>query len=162
MVAALGNDMRRDDGAGPAVLSRLPAELGADARALSSPVDLLGLWDGRRMAVIIDAVGPGHTPGEVSVTELLPGPRVDTAPNGPFRAGSHTLGLVDVLRASFALGSAPDRVLLVGIAGTDFGHGVGLSDPVAGAILPAARAVVELVRAAVPAPGLGSRCGQCR
>jgi hydrogenase maturation protease len=147
VVAALGTEFRRDDGAGPAVVARLGGSLhGAEVLgALGDPVDLIGRWDGAEVAVVIDAVRSAES--DVVMLELQP-----TAAAGPAREplpSTHALGLVQVLRLSLALGRAPARVVLVGVPGRDFGHGPGLSAEAARAVAPAARKVEEVVRSAI-------------
>ncbi|MGD0747909.1 MAG: hydrogenase maturation protease [Acidimicrobiales bacterium] len=147
VIAAVGNPLRRDDGAGPAVLEQLRGELG-DALvlgALASPLDLLGAWDGAGLAVVVDAVGGDVVPGEVRVVEVdLRDPQ-----GAPTRtaatASSHGLGVSEALRLALALGSMPARVVLVGIGGDDFGEGVGLSPSVSAAVERAAQVVTGLV-----------------
>ena len=73
VVIGVGNEFRRDDGAGPAVIARLRALQPGDASlsgvtlALSDgePGRMIDLWEGARLAVVIDAVRdttmpPGH------------------------------------------------------------------------------------------------------
>ena len=71
-MAAVGCEFRRDDGVGPAVLARVRGALG-DAEMLgplTSPLQLLGAWDGAGLAVVVDAVRGGDAPGTVRVVEL--------------------------------------------------------------------------------------------
>jgi hydrogenase maturation protease len=143
VVAAVGNELRRDDGVGPAVLTRLGARLEAAAvlPLLASPLGLLGAWDGASLAVVVDAARVSDVePGAVTVTELGADP-------GRVRCASvttHGYGVVDALRLARALGTAPDRVVVVAVAGEDFGLGPGLSPSVANAVCEAARVVEEL------------------
>ena len=73
VVIGVGNEFRRDDGAGPEVIARLRALQPGDASlsgvtlALSDgePGRLIDLWAGARLAVVVDAVRdtavpPGH------------------------------------------------------------------------------------------------------
>ena len=149
----MGSEYRRDDGAGPAVVDRVVqhvARRGADRGAeplavgpFGDPLDLLGPWDGASLAVVIDATRSGAPAGTVRVYDLdadvagAPGP---TAP-----ASTHGLGVLGALRLARAVGTAPARVLAVGIEGVDFGQGVGLSPAVARAVPVAARRVLELI-----------------
>ncbi len=150
VVAAVGCEYRRDDGAGPAVLDRLRGQLeGTDVLGpLASPLDLLGAWDGAQLAVVVDAAGGAAEPGDLYVVEVevaaSPGASVVLGP----RPSSHGFGVVEVLRLARVLGSAPERVVLVGVCGEDFGPGVGLSPRVSEAVGRAARLVAELVGSA--------------
>jgi hydrogenase maturation protease len=146
VVAAVGNVLRRDDGAGPAVLERLRGELG-DAEvlgALGSPLDLLGAWDGAELAIVVDAVGGGEGSGKVHVVELGGEDSPDVPTRRAARPSSHGVGVPETLRLARVLGSAPARVVLVGIGGDSFGEGVGLSPSVSDAVERAAQVVAEL------------------
>ena len=102
VVAAVGCEFRRDDGAGPAVLDRVSGELG-DAEILgplTSPLQLLGAWDGAGLAVIVDAVRGGSEPGTVRVVELGAGSPADESGSPGQRSSSHGFGVVDAFRLS--------------------------------------------------------------
>lgn len=146
VIAAVGCEFQRDDGAGPAVLDRLPGELGGAEvlGALASPLDLLGAWDGAELAIVIDAIGSGDEPGMLHLIEVDLGCSPDACALPVSRSSSHGLGVMETLRLARVLGSGPARVVLVGVAGQDFGEGVGLSPSVSGVVDRAARLVAEL------------------
>jgi len=147
VVAGLGSEHRRDDGAGPLIVAQAVEEAGVgnDIGPLTDPLDLLGAWDGADLAIVVDAVRSGEAPGTLRVVDLAAG--IDVVGPG-HRAGgtsTHGIGLAGVLRLARAVGHAPVRVVVVGIEGEDFGRGVGLS-PAVGAALPGAvQRVVELI-----------------
>ena len=151
VVLALGNDWRRDDGVGQAVLAELRHLTGiASLAAVRDPLELLDLWAGTDVAVVVDALSAADQPGSVRVAALP----LASDPGTPdsFRRGvsSHGLGLVEVLRVAQQLGSAPLQVVVVGVVGGDFGHGVGLTGAVSRAVPDAARLVEQVVRSAAP------------
>ena len=153
VVAAVGAELHRDDAAGPAVLRRLGDDLEAVEvlGAVASPLQLLGLWDCADLAIVVDAVAGDGEPGAVHVIEvdLTAPPRASgrTASS----ASSHGFGVVEALRIACALGTAPARVVLVGVVGEDFGDGAGLSPSVSRAVERAAHTVTELAGAALAA-----------
>lgn len=139
VVAGLGNDFRRDDGAGPAVARLVAASVGAlDVGPVAEPLDLLGRWDGAELAVLIDATRSGQPAGTVSVVDL-------DAAGSETPASTHALGLARVVRLAEVLCSGPRRVVVVGIEGAEFSDGSGLSDAVAAALPSAAAKVVALL-----------------
>ena len=155
VVIGMGSEYRRDDGAGPAVADQV-ARSGADVTHLgpvAEPLDLLGLWDGADLAIVADAVRSGAEPGTVRLIELAEVADLATGSAGP-PAGSggpagttstHGIGLTGALRLARAVGSAPRRVVVVGIEGSDFGQGVGLSPDVERAVPHAVEHVLELL-----------------
>ena len=149
VLAAVGSECRGDDAAGPAVLDRV-GELGGVEMlgALASPLDLLGAWDGADLAIVVDAVDGVDAPGGVCVIDVDMASGPDVPGRTRSTASSHGLGLIDALRIAAAMGTAPERVLLVGVSGEDFGGSAGLSPAASGAVERAARRVVELAGAA--------------
>lgn len=166
VVAGLGSEYRRDDGAGAVVAARVGDELGSVAGVdivgpLGDPLDLLGPWDGADLAVVIDAVATHPAPGSVELVELRPpggvdgaGPQASVA--GTNRTGlapvtsTHGMDLARVLQLAAAVGRAPARVVVVGIGGADFGRGSGLSPAVEAAVPEAVRRALEVIRGCGP------------
>jgi hydrogenase maturation protease len=143
----MGSEYRRDDGAGPAVADRV-AELRdgvVNIGPIADPLDLLGLWDGAELAVVIDAVHSGAEPGTVRLIEVGAAPKGESGDDPAGTTSTHGIGLAGVLRLARAVGSAPKRVVVVGIEGDDFGQGTGLSPAVDRALPHAARHVMELI-----------------
>jgi hydrogenase maturation protease len=149
LVAGIGNIFLGDDGFGTAVVQRLAAvELpqgvevadfgirGTDlAYALGQP------YDG---AILVDTVARGGCPGRLFVIE----PDVDKDDTAP--VDGHRMDPVAVLRLARRLGGLPPQVYLVGcepmaVAGSE-AMSMGLSAPVAAAVEPAVRIVLELAR----------------
>jgi hydrogenase maturation protease len=145
VLIAIGNEYRRDDGAGLAVLEALRAE--------GTPVDryaccdgessrLLELWQDADLAVVLDAVHthPGE-PGRVHELALLRDEAAHTlgaAADGR-GANSHGLGLGHAVELARVLGRLPRRLVVIGIEGEDFAFGQGLS-PAVRTALPVAAA----------------------
>ena len=144
VVAGVGSEYRRDDGAGPAVAAQVVKEAPAtrDIGPVVDPLDLLGRWDSANLAIVIDAMVSGATPGTVRVLELT-GTDVSSSPAA---TSTHGISLSGVLRLAQAIDQAPGRVVVVGIEGDDFGRGLGLSPVVAAAIPMAVRTVVDLIK----------------
>jgi hydrogenase maturation protease len=111
---------------------------------LTEPLDLLEVWEGTDLAVVVDAIRSGAPAGTVTLSWL------DAQGSAPIRvaradrASTHGLGVADVYTLACELGSAPRRVAIVGIEGGDFSNGEGLSAPVEQAVSRAAGLVVEL------------------
>ena len=145
VVAGLGSEYRRDDGAGPLVAARAIEEagIGSDIGPLADPLDLLGAWDGADLAIVVDAVRSGAAPGTLRVLDLGGNANPPAGLSGA--TSTHGIGLAGVLRLAHAVGHAPVRVVVVGIEGVDFGRGMGLSPAVDAAVPRAVHRVVELI-----------------
>ncbi len=150
LVAGVGNRDRRDDGAGLEVVRRAALRVmpGSESpRFLEVPgaLEFLDLWPGSRFCLVVDAVRTGAAPGTVHSLNLGANP-----PSWTRGGSTHGLGVAEALLLAQQLGRAPDKVLLVGIEGGEFGQGVGLSPAVERAVDPAAGRVWELLGELLP------------
>lgn len=139
LVLGIGNTLLGDDGAGLALLELLRADLEADATIElvdggTQGLALLGLLDGRRGVLLVDAVRRGAIPGTVHVSRdplslatSVPGPRT-----------AHGSNAVELLAAAWCLGSLPRATWLLGIEPARLHTHIGLS-PRVRAALPRAR-----------------------
>ena len=149
VVIGLGNDLRRDDGVGPAVAGLVAQQGVPGVRVLTCPVEpvaIIDAWSGARLAVLIDAA-VGGVPGRVTRCALA-----DLAEAPP--VSSHDLGVIATFRLAEALGRAPESVVVVTIDVADTSHGTGLSPAVAAALPEASRTVLDLLVPEPVVPGL--------
>jgi len=154
VVVGVGNEFRRDDGAGPEVIARLRALQPDDASlscvtlALSDgePGAMIDLWEGARLAVVVDAVRDSRLP---------PGHRCQLAADaltgaltGRFgsAASSHGIGLGDTVELARVLGRLPARLTVLAVVGRDFGFGTEMTAEVAAAVAELVEQVREIVR----------------
>jgi hydrogenase maturation protease len=149
VVIGVGNEFRRDDGAGPEVIARLRALQPGDASlsgvtlALSDgePGRLIDLWADARLAVVVDAVrDTGVLPGHWH--QLAAGALADMVDGA---ASSHSIGLSDAVELARVLGRVPARLTVLAVAGRDFGFGAGLTAEVATAVGELVEQVREIV-----------------
>jgi hydrogenase maturation protease len=134
VVIGIGNEYRRDDGIGPALVAALEAHRPPGVRLIVSdgePARLIEDWAGAPLAVVVDAVlCEPPTPGAIHRT-VLP----DHAAGVRSRpAGTHSLGIPDALRLAQALDRMPDRLVVFAVEATDVAFGTDLSAPVAAAL----------------------------
>lgn len=140
-VIGIGNDFRRDDGAGWAVVALLRRR--AAGRPLpphtvleecdGDPGRLMGLWEDADLAVVVDACFPRPAyPGRIHRWCLGPGEVLHSPAAGPH--STHGLGLVETLRLAGSLGRRPGRVVVYAVEGADHSLGTGLTPSVAEAV----------------------------
>ena len=151
LVAGIGNIFLGDDGFGTEVARALAAEDLPDWVRLAdygiSGMHLAyDLASGYETVILLDATARGEPPGTVSVIEL---DRPDEAPGGEeaMLLDAHGMQPDLVLSMLGVLGGQPGRVLLVGCEPASTDYGMGLSAPVAAAVGPAVRAVLDLIGA---------------
>jgi len=152
VVIGVGNVLLRDDGVGVRAAEALRSAARRDPTALPAAtrivdggtlgVDLLGLVEGARSLVLLDAVDLDQPAGTVSVLRgdaiLAAGGRWGRCVPG---------GVGELLSVARLMGWLPGPVALVGIQIDDAGFGVGLSERVAAALPRAVEAVCEELRA---------------
>ncbi|MCC9306089.1 hydrogenase maturation protease [Kitasatospora sp. RB6PN24] len=141
VVIGVGNEFRRDDGVGWAVVARL-AERAARQPLPGSPLlrlcdgdpaRLLSLWACADLAIVVDAAHahPGH-PGRVHRLEL----DTELLPRSGGTTSSHGLGLGEAVELARELDRLPGQLVVYAVEGADSGLGTGLSAPVAAAVEP--------------------------
>ncbi|MES9606754.1 hydrogenase maturation protease [Actinomadura sp. NPDC000929] len=130
LVIGVGNDFRRDDGAGPAVVAALRGRVEAGLAVTDGePARLVALWAGADLAIVVDAVR-AHPPTPGRVREL----DAETAALVARPVTDHALGLGDAVALGRAVGQMPARLRVLAIEGADFGFGQGLTPSVAAAV----------------------------
>jgi len=144
-VIGVGNEFRRDDGAGPAVVAWLRDHAPAAVRLLVSdgePAGLVEAWTGAGLAVVVDAVqAEPSCPGRIH-RFVLDRPLAGRGQPG----SSHGFGLDDAVGLAMALDRMPGRLIVHAIEAADLSQGPGLSPPVAAAVADAAAAVLADLR----------------
>jgi len=142
VVIGVGNEFRRDDGAGLAVVTSLRGRVPRGVELVLSdgePTRLIEAWTGAALAVVVDAVrADPPRPGRVHRFVL------DQPIGGPVRtASSHGFGLDDAVRLALALDRMPGRLVVHAVEAADLSQGPGLTPLVAAAIGDVARAVLS-------------------
>lgn len=147
LVAGVGNIFQRDDAFGVEVIRLLagqPAPPGVKVadfgiRGVHLVYELL---DGCDLFVLVDAAQRGCPPGTVTVLEA--GPAAPAALPGVMDA--HGLTPDQVFAMLDSMGGRPGRSLVVACEPADVSAGMGLTEPVRGALPAAVRAVQEIIR----------------
>jgi hydrogenase maturation protease len=142
VVIGVGNEFRRDDGAGPAVVERLRDLVPSGVRLVTTdgePTRLIEAWTGAALAVVVDAVRalPPH-PGRLHRFV------VDRSAAGARQtASSHGFGLDDAVGLAVALDRMPGRLIVHAIEAADLTQGTGLTPAVAEAVGVVAAAILD-------------------
>ena len=145
LVLGLGNEYAGDDAVGVLAVRGLRAELAGEAEVVESAASglaLLEVFAGYDRAVVVDSIRTGRSPAGTIIEARL-------AQLGPAIAPSlHQAGIPELAAVARRLGMGfPDRtrVLAVEVTGPLL-FGAPLSEPVAAAIAPLGRRVLEQVR----------------
>ena len=147
VVIGVGNEYRRDDGAGPAVVELLRGQLPREVRLLvtdGDPVRLIEAWSPASLAVVVDAVrADPPRPGRLhrfTLGSLSPG--LDHMGQGASpTASTHGFGLGGAVGLALALDRMPDRLVVLAIEAADLTQGIGVTPAVAAAVRVAATTI---------------------
>jgi hydrogenase maturation protease len=152
LVAGVGNVFRSDDGVGSEVARVLAGRGGLPSGVEVVDVGIRGvhlayqLLDGYDGLVLVDTVHRDGPPGTVYRLEHdLAAPTAGAGLDGHGMDPSSVLALLDELAAANGVERPVRRVLVVGVEPAVLDEGMGLSEPVAAAVEPAARTVRDLV-----------------
>ena len=149
LIVGLGSADRGDDAVGPEVARQVAALAlpGVEVLVHEDPTDLIELWSGRPLVVVVDAILSGSPAGGVRVLETgaegapLPG----SAWAGTVGGGTHAFGLAEAVELARALRRLPQRLVLVGVEAVGFDYGAPLSPEVAAAVHGAVDTVAGIV-----------------
>jgi hydrogenase maturation protease len=144
LVIGIGNEFRRDDGVGLAVVAEIARRRLPGVRvmtAVGEPASILDAWTGVPLTVAVDAaMGAGSTAGRIR--RWAPGDDPE-----PVVVSSHALGLPQIFALGQALGRIPEKLAVITVDIEDISHGVTLTPAVAAAVPAAVDAVLtELQR----------------
>ncbi|BCB89565.1 hydrogenase maturation protease [Phytohabitans suffuscus] len=144
VVVGIGNEFRRDDGVGPAVVARLRGQDLPGVRIADCDGEtgrLLELWRDADVVIVVDAVRVEHPwPGRIHRRSLRH-PAVAGRP-----ASSHGSDLGAAVELARTLGLLPRLLLLYAVEVADTSFGLGLSAPVAAAADRLAAEVAAVLR----------------
>jgi hydrogenase maturation protease len=140
VVIGVGNEFRRDDAAGPAVIALLAGQVPDDVTLMvndGEPTRLIEAWTGKHLAIVVDAVrAEPPVPGRLHRLVLD-----DSATEPGRQVSSHGLGLGDAIGLGRALDRMPGRLIVHAVEAGDLSQGAGLT--------PAVAAVIDALAAAV-------------
>jgi len=153
LVAGVGNVFLADDGFGVEVVRRLRERGGLPAGVELVDTGIRGihlayqLLDGYDVLLIVDALQRGEPPGTLYTLEHDLDSRPETSPplDGHGMDPAAVLDLLDGIAGTMGVARPVGRVLVIGCEPEQLTERLGLSPPVAAAVEPAARAVVELL-----------------
>jgi hydrogenase maturation protease len=146
-VVGIGNAWRRDDAAGLFAARYLRGTVPAGVEVLEregEPSALIDTFEGAEAVWLIDAVSSGAAaPGTLHRLDA----GASALPAEMFSTSTHHLGLADAVELARALDRLPERLVVFGIEGADFGTGDELTPEVEAGAARAADAVREEVLA---------------
>lgn len=144
LIIGIGNDYRKDDAAGLLVARELRKQLPQRIQVLECSgacIELIDLWAGASVVVLVDAVASSAEPGTIYRLEVRNRP----IPSYLFHYSTHDFNLAETIELARTLGKLPPKVVVFGIEGADFGQGEGLSEDMARATKWVIQSVLDYV-----------------
>ncbi|MFJ9865725.1 hydrogenase maturation protease [Streptomyces sp. NPDC101165] len=133
VVIGVGNPLRGDDGAGPAVVEELRGRVPDGTVLVASdgePARMLDLWRGADTVVVVEALrGRPSRPGELHTLTAA-----EAAGHSRGTASTHAFGLGECLALAEALDQLPPRFVVHAVEVADVQLGTGLSEAVRSAL----------------------------
>ena len=139
-VLGVGNSYRNDDGIGLLVARQLHARNLPDVKVLEIAGDVAGLmeaWKKASSVILVDAVTSELAPGTVVRLDA----RSQVIPSSYFRYSTHAFSIAESIELAKVLGTLPERLIVFGIVGGDFGMGTKVSQ----SVLDAGNSVVGMI-----------------
>jgi len=129
LVIGIGNELRGDDGVGPAIVKALPRSSndGVEIRAdRGEDPCIIDTWEGWPALFLVDAICAG---GEIGSLRVFDASQEDV-PTNIFGRTTHTFSLSEMIALARQLGKLPSVVRVYGIEGKEFGIGKSISKAV--------------------------------
>ena len=140
LIIGVGNDFRRDDGAGLAVVRSLKARALPGVMLIESDGDaasLIDAWANADRVILVDATTSGAQPGTVYRFDAHAQP----LPTAMSFHSTHAFGVAEAIGLGRALGQLPRELVVYAIEGKEFEAGMEMSEDVERGI----EAVVEYI-----------------
>jgi hydrogenase maturation protease len=146
LIIGIGNDFRRDDGAGRVVARLVAANAPSAVRVIEESGEgaaLIEAWRGAEAVILIDAVHSGAPPGFIHQFDAHAKP----IPRNFFQHSSHAFSVAEAVELARELGQLPRRLIVFGIEGENYGAGEELSPVVQTAAEEVVRRILGELRA---------------
>ncbi len=143
-VIGMGNPLRGDDGAGPAIVEALKARGLPGVQLMTCHGDglpLIDTWKSAGRVMLIDAATSGANPGTIYRFDALS----QALPASLSFYSSHTFGAAETIELARTLGQLPPHLVVYAIEGKNFALGAGLSPEVEHAVREVVERVVDEV-----------------
>jgi hydrogenase maturation protease len=155
LVIGIGSDYRRDDAAGLLVARALTRAVSRCEQPMQVPtrviectaagLELIDAWTGAGTAVLVDAVSSGPASGAKPGTIYCIDAHDQRLP-GYMSFSTHDFSVADTIELARILGKMPPHLIVYGIEGLDFDHGIGTSEEVSNAIETVTARLLEYAR----------------
>ncbi|WP_051928271.1 hydrogenase maturation protease [Nitrosococcus oceani] len=126
LIIGIGNPYRGDDALGCLIVDEIKSQCPVGAEIIQhsgEPASLIDLWQGRRCAILVDAVSSGAQAGTIHRIDF----REQSLPDQFRSYSTHAFGIAEAVELARALNKLPPTSIFYGIEGKNFSINAPLS-----------------------------------
>ncbi len=129
LLIGIGNKFRQDDAVGLVVVEKFRNQLPPEIKIMEASgegVALMELWQGATTVYLFDAVNSGAEVGKIHRIDAS----IQTVPAKFFSYSTHAFSVAEAVELARSLNQLPPKLIIYGVEGKNFAHGIGLSPQV--------------------------------
>ncbi|MDJ0673832.1 MAG: hydrogenase maturation protease [Calothrix sp. MO_167.B42] len=126
LLIGVGNKFRQDDAIGLVIVEKLHNQLPPEIKIMEASgegVALMELWQNATTVYLFDAVISGAEVGKIHRIDAT----IETVPKKFFSYSTHAFSVAEAVELARTLNQLPPKLIIYGVEGKNFAHGVGLS-----------------------------------
>jgi hydrogenase maturation protease len=126
LLVGIGNEFRHDDAVGILAMRKVKELKPLFVEVIEESGEgtaLMEAWNEADAVILVDAVSSHGTPGTIDRLDL----RSTAIPKDVRLFSTHAFGVAQAVELARSMGSLPAKVILLGVEGSDFSPGSGLS-----------------------------------
>ncbi|MGB3642261.1 MAG: hydrogenase maturation protease [Rivularia sp. (in: cyanobacteria)] len=129
LLIGIGNKFRQDDAVGLAIADKFRIQLPPQIKIIEASgegVALMELWQDATTVYLFDAVISGAEVGKIHRIDA----QIQTVPAKFFNYSTHAFSVAEAVELARTLNQLPPKLIIYGVEGKNFAHGIGLSPEV--------------------------------
>ncbi|MDY6900656.1 MAG: hydrogenase maturation protease [Cyanobacteriota bacterium] len=129
LLIGIGNKFRQDDAVGLIIAEKFRNQLPPEIQIIEASgegVALMELWQDATTVYLFDAVFSGAEVGKIHRIDA----QIETVPAKFFNYSTHAFSVAEAVELARTLNQLPSKLIIYGVEGKNFAHGIGLSPEV--------------------------------
>ncbi len=129
LLIGVGNKFRQDDAIGLVIADKFRNQLPPEITIMEASGEgaaLMELWQGATIVYLFDAVISGAEVGTIHRIDAS----IETVPTKFFSYSTHAFSVAEAVELARTLNQLPPKLIIYGVEGKNFAHGIGLSPEV--------------------------------
>jgi hydrogenase maturation protease len=129
LLIGIGNKFRQDDAVGLIIAEKFRNQLPPEIQIIEASgegVALMELWQDATTVYLFDAVFSGTEVGKIHRIDA----QIETVPAKFFNYSTHAFSVAEAVELARTLNQLPSKLIIYGVEGKNFAHGIGLTPEV--------------------------------